>query len=315
MNKRELGRSGIKVAPFAFGGNVFGWTADEPTSFSLLDAFTSSGFDLIDTADVYVNWIPGLNGGESETILGRWFERSGKRTKVVLATKVGMEMKGAGKGLSRRYIVAAVEASLQRLKTDYIDLYQSHVDDADTPIEETLGAYEQLIKEGKVRAIGASNYTAARLTHALHVSREVGLPAYQTLQPHYNLYDRAEFEDAAQGVCIEHGLGVLTYFSLANGFLTGKYRTEQDLVGSSRAEAVKPYLNARGMRILDALDEVAEALAKTPAQIALAWLMGRPAVAAAIASATSLAQLDDLISAAHLSLPPDAIAKLDRASA
>jgi aryl-alcohol dehydrogenase-like predicted oxidoreductase len=315
MNKRELGRSGIEVAPFALGGNVFGWTADEPTSFSLLDAFTSSGCDLIDTADVYSNWIPGLNGGESETILGRWFERSGKRTKVVLATKVGMEMKGAGKGLSRRYIVAAVEASLRRLKTDYIDLYQSHVDDADTPIEETLGAYEQLIKEGKVRAIGASNYTAARLTHALHVSREAGLPGYETLQPHYNLYDRAEFEGAAQGVCIEHGLGVLTYFSLANGFLTGKYRAEQDLVGGSRAEAVKPYLNARGMRILDALDEVAEELAKTPAQIALAWLMGRPAVAAAIASATSLAQLDDLISAAHLSLPPDAIARLDRASA
>ena len=315
LNKRKLGHSGIEVAPFAFGGNVLGWTADEATSFSLLDAFSSSGFDLIDTADVYVNWVPGFNGGESETILGKWFARSGKRAKVVLAAKVGMEMGPSRKGLSKQYIIEAVEASLRRLNTDYIDLYQSHVDDVDTPLEETLEAYAQLIRQGKVRAIGASNHTAARLEESLQVSASAGLPSYQSLQPQYNLCDRAGFECDVQGICVKHGLGVLTYFSLANGFLTGKYRTDADLGSNARSAAVKPYLNPRGMAILAALDEVGQSLRVTPAQIALAWLSARPAVTAPIASATSLAQLDDLMAAAHLSLPAEAIATLDAASA
>jgi aryl-alcohol dehydrogenase-like predicted oxidoreductase len=315
LNKRKLGHSGIEVAPFAFGGNVLGWTADEATSFSLLDAFSSSGFNLIDTADVYVNWLPGFKGGESETILGKWFARSGKRAQVVLATKVGMEMGPGRKGLSKQYITEAVEASLRRLNTDYIDLYQSHLDDADTPIEETLEVYAQLIKQGKVRAIGASNHTAARLEENLEVSSRVGLPSYQSLQPHYNLYDRAEFESAAQDVCVKHGLGVLTYFSLANGFLTGKYRSSAHLGSSARSDAVKPYLTPRGMGILAALDQVGQSLGKTPAQIALAWLIAQPAVTAPIASATSLAQLDELMAAAHLKLPSEAIETLNAASA
>jgi aryl-alcohol dehydrogenase-like predicted oxidoreductase len=314
LDQRKLGHSGIEVAPFALGGNVFGWTADEATSFSILDAFSSSGFNLIDTADVYANWVPGLKGGESETVLGKWLARSGKRDKIVLATKVGMEMAPGRKGLSKQYITEAVEASLRRLNTDYIDLYQSHQDDPETPFEETLDTYDHLIKQGKVRAIGASNYTAARLEESLQVSSSKGLPAYQTLQPHYNLYDRAEFEGAARGVCEKHNIGVLSYFSLANGFLTGKYRTSEHLLNSARADAVKPYMNPRGMRILAALDEVALGLGKTPAQIALAWLIAQPTVAAPIASATSLAQLDDLMAAAHLSLPSEAIAMLNKAS-
>jgi aryl-alcohol dehydrogenase-like predicted oxidoreductase len=314
LDQRKLGHSGIEVAPFALGGNVFGWTADEATSFSILDAFTSSGFKLIDTADVYANWIPGLKGGESETILGKWLARSGKRDKIVLATKVGMEMAPGRKGLSKQYITEAVEASLRRLNTDYIDLYQSHQDDAGTPLEETLDTYDHLIKQGKVRAIGASNYTAARLEESLRVSSSKGLPAYQTLQPHYNLYDRAEFEGTARGVCEKYGIGVLSYFSLANGFLTGKYRTSGDLGTNARSDAVKPYMNPRGMRILAALDEVGKGLDKTPAQIALAWLIAQPTVAAPIASATSLAQLDDLMAAAHVSLPSEAVAMLNKAS-
>jgi aryl-alcohol dehydrogenase-like predicted oxidoreductase len=315
LDQRKLGHTGISVAPFALGGNVFGWTADEATSFSILDAFSSSGFNLIDTADVYANWIPGLKGGESETILGKWLARSGKRDKVVLATKVGMEMGPGQKGLSKQYITEAVEASLRRLNTDYIDLYQSHEDDAGTPLEETLDTYDRLIKQGKVRAIGASNYTAARLEESLKVSSSKGLPAYQTLQPHYNLYDRAEFESAARGVCEKYNIGVLSYFSLANGFLTGKYRTSGDLANSARGDSVKPYLNPRGMRILAALDEVGQGLGKTPAQIALAWLIAQPTVAAPIASATSLTQLDDLMAAAQVCLPSEAIAMLNKASA
>ncbi|AJZ64062.1 aldo/keto reductase family protein [Paraburkholderia fungorum] len=314
MEQRKLGHTGISVAPFALGGNVFGWTVDETTSFSILDVFSSSGFNLIDTADVYANWIPGLKGGESETILGKWLARSGKRDKIVLATKVGMEMAPGQKGLSKRYIIEAVEASLRRLNTDYIDLYQSHEDDRGTPLEETLDTYDVLIKQGKVRAIGASNYSAARLEESLQVSSSKGLPAYQTLQPHYNLYDRAEFESAARGVCEKYNIGVLSYFSLANGFLTGKYRNSGDLTGSARSDAVKPYMNPRGMRILAALDEVGQGLGKTPAQIALAWLIAQPTVAAPIASATSLRQLDDLMAAAHVRLPSEAIAMLNKAS-
>jgi aryl-alcohol dehydrogenase-like predicted oxidoreductase len=314
LDQRKLGHTGISVTPFALGGNVFGWTADETTSFSILDAFSSSGFNLIDTADVYANWIPGLKGGESETILGKWLARSGKRDKIVLATKVGMEMGPGQKGLSKRYIIEAVEASLRRLNTDYIDLYQSHEDDRGTPLEETLDTYDLLIKQGKVRAIGASNYSAARLEESLQVSSSKGLPAYQTLQPHYNLYDRAEFESAARGVCEKYNIGVLSYFSLANGFLTGKYRTSGDLASSARSDAVKPYMNPRGMRILAALDEVGQGLGKTPAQIALAWLIAQPTVAAPIASATSLRQLDDLMAAAHVRLPSEAIAILSKAS-
>jgi aryl-alcohol dehydrogenase-like predicted oxidoreductase len=314
LNKRKLGHSGIEVAPFAFGGNVLGWTADEATSFSLLDAFSSSGFNLIDTADIYVNWLPGFKGGESETIIGKWLARSGKRAKVVLATKVGMEMSPGRTGLSKRYIIEAVEESLRRLNTDYIDLYQSHRDDAETPLEETLEAYAQLIKQGKVRAIGASNYTAERLEDSLQVSVSTGLPSYQCLQPHYNLYDRAGFERTAQAVCEKNGLGVLTYFSLANGFLTGKYRSSLDLGTGARSDAVKPYMNARGMNILAALDDVSSLLDTTPAQVALAWLIAQPTVTAPIASATSLAQLDELMVAAHLTLPPAAIETLNRAS-
>ncbi|MEA3110832.1 MAG: hypothetical protein QOG58_631 [Caballeronia sp.] len=314
MDKRKLGHSGIEVAPFAFGGNVLGWTADEATSFSLLDAFSSSGFNLIDTADIYVNWLPGFKGGESETIIGKWLARSGKRSKVVLATKVGMEMGPGRTGLSKRYIIEAVEASLRRLNTEYVDLYQSHRDDADTPFEETLEAYAQLIKQGKVRAIGASNYAAERLEESLQVSASTGLPSYQTLQPHYNLYDRAEFESAARAVCAKNDVGVLTYFSLANGFLTGKYRSASNLGTGARSDAVKPYVNPRGMNILAALDETGALLGKTAAQIALAWLIAQPAVTAPIASATSLAQLDELMAAAHLKLPPEAIDTLNRAS-
>jgi aryl-alcohol dehydrogenase-like predicted oxidoreductase len=314
LDQRKLGHSGIDVAPFALGGNVFGWTADEATSFSLLDAFTSSGFNLIDTADIYANWAPGLQGGESESILGKWFARGGKRSQVVLATKVGMEMGPDRKGLSRRYILDAVDVSLRRLQTDYIDLYQSHQDDADTPFDETLEAYAQLIKQGKVRVIGASNYSAERLKASLKVSAETGLPAYQTLQPHYNLYDRAGFEGGAKRVCEQYGCGVLTYFSLANGFLTGKYRDATRLGNGARADAVRPYLNPRGMRILGALDAVSEGLGKKPAQIALAWLMAQPTVVAPIASATSLVQLDELMASASLRLPAEAMRMLDSAS-
>jgi aryl-alcohol dehydrogenase-like predicted oxidoreductase len=250
MRTRGLGNSRLQVGPLAFGGNVFGWTADEPTSFRLLDAFVAAGFNLIDTADVYSRWAPGHQGGESETILGRWLRRSGKRNHVVIATKVGMEMGPAEKGLARSYILKAVERSLQRLQTDYIDLYQAHTDDEATPLEETLGAFAALIKQGKVRAIGASNYSAERLAQALRVSKENGLPRYECLQPLYNLYDRAPFEEALEPLCVKKGLGVITYFSLAAGFLTGKYRTEADLSQSPRGAKVKSYLNERGQGIL-----------------------------------------------------------------
>ncbi|HKQ05107.1 MAG TPA: aldo/keto reductase [Blastocatellia bacterium] len=315
MEKRQLGKSELQVAPLAFGGNVFGWTADEPTSFRLLDAFVAAGFNLIDTADLYSRWKPGNQGGESETIIGKWLRQRGNRDRVIIATKVGMDMGGGKKGLSASYIQRAAEDSLARLQTDYIDLYQSHTDDADTPLEETLGAFAQLVEQGKVRAIGASNYSGKRLAEAIDVSRKHGYPRYESLQPNYNLYDRAEYETDMEPVCLEHSVGVISYYSLASGFLTGKYRSEADLAKSPRGKGVQAYLNERGFRILQALDEVAGAYHSTPAQVALAWLIARPSITAPIASATSLEQLDDLIAAAHLKLDRAAIEKLDQASA
>ncbi len=315
MEKRRLGNSGLTIHPLALGGNVFGWTADEPTSFRLLDAFVEAGFDLIDTADVYSHWVPGHKGGESETILGKWLKRSGNRQNVIIATKVGKELSPDRKGLSKSYILRAAEDSLKRLQTDYIDLYQSHADDPETPLEETLEAFGRLIGDGKVRAIGASNYGAERLSQALEASGRSGLPAYQSLQPLYNLYDRAEYESELEPICLERQLGVLCYFPLASGFLTGKYRSEKDLSGRARAELVKKYLDERGYRILGALDRVAEKHRSTPAAVALAWLIARPGITAPIASATTLDQLNALIGATRLTLAPSSIEKLTLASA
>jgi aryl-alcohol dehydrogenase-like predicted oxidoreductase len=315
MEMRNLGRSGIRVAPLAFGGNVFGWTADEASSFTLLDKFTESGFNLIDTADTYSRWVPGHLGGESEVIIGKWLKHTGKRDAAVIATKVGMEMAPDKKGLSKPYIRQAVEDSLRRLQTDYIDLYQSHADDPDTPQEETLDAYADLVKEGKIRAIGASNFSADRLLQALTISERHGYPRYESLQPLYNLYNRAEYESTLEPICREHELGVICYYGLASGFLTGKYRSEQDLAKSTRGQGVKKYLNDRGFRILAALDEVAKRCQATPAQVALAWLISRPTVTAPIASATSLDQLDELMAAVDLKLDQEALALLDQASA
>jgi aryl-alcohol dehydrogenase-like predicted oxidoreductase len=314
MKKRSLGNSGLEVGPLAFGGNVFGWTADERTSFKLLDAFVVAGFSLVDSADVYSRFAPGNRGGESETIIGKWLKQGGRRDKVIIATKVGLEMAPDRKGLSMAYILRAAEDSLRRLQTDYIDLYQSHRDDPDTPLDETLQAYAQLMEQGKVRAIGASNYSAERLSHALTFSRRHELPRYETLQIEYNLYDRAEYEETLEPVCIENGLGVLSYFSLASGFLTGKYRSAADLANKARGDFVKKYLNERGFRVLDALDQVAKRLYATPAQVALAWLMARPTVTAPIASATSLAQLKELIGATKLKLDQGSMDLLNWAS-
>ena len=315
MKKRKLGNSGIKSYPLAFGGNVFGWTVTESMSFTLLDAFVEAGFSLIDTADVYSRWVPGHSGGESETIIGKWLKRSGKREKVVIATKVGNEMGPSRKGLSRSYIMRAVEDSLKRLQTDYIDLYQSHSDDLGTPLEETFEAYAQLIKGGKVRAIGASNYTADRLAQALQVNENKGYPAYQSLQPLFNLYDRADYEKELEPFCREKGLGVISYFSLASGFLTGKYRSEADMAKSARRDMVKKYLNQRGLRILASLDRVAQQYDATPATVALAWLINRPGITAPIASATNLEQLSELIAATKFQLTPASIELLNQASA
>ena len=315
MEKRKLGNSGISIAPLMFGGNVFGWTADEAMSFKLLDAFVGAGFDAIDTADVYSKWVPGHKGGESETILGKWLKARGGRDKLIIATKVGMEMGPGRKGLAPAYIKQSVDASLQRLQTDYIDLYQSHEDDPKTPFEETLSTYADLMRAGKVRAIGASNYGAERLEEALKTSKAKGLPAYQSLQPQYNLYDREGYEEKLEPLCVSSGLGVLSYFSLARGFLTGKYRSEADLSKSPRGGGIKRYLNERGTRILDALDRVAQQKQSTPARVALAWAMARPSITSAIASASTVAQLQDLIAATQLQLDAGAIEALNRASA
>jgi aryl-alcohol dehydrogenase-like predicted oxidoreductase len=303
------------VAPLALGGNVFGWTVGEADAFPLLDTFVAAGFNLIDTADVYPKWVSGNQGGESEAIIGNWLKRSGKRHEVVIATKVGMEMGPNKKGLSKDYIKRAAEDSLRRLQTDYIDLYQSHEDDPQTPLEETLEAYSDLIEQGKVRAIGASNYSAARLAEALDMNRRLGLARYESLQPLYNLYDRAVYEDQLEPLCVEEGVGVIPYYSLAAGFLSGKYRSEDDLSKSARGGTVKKYLNERGFRILDALDQVAARYDSIPARVALAWVIARPSITAPIASATSLAQLNDLIESTKLQLDQEAIALLDRASA
>ena len=313
--KRELGNSGLTVAPLALGGNVFGWTADEKTSFRLLDAFTAGGGDLIDTADVYSAWVPGHKGGESENVLGKWLKRSGNRKKVLIATKVGKEMGPGRKGLSKPYILRAVEDSLRRLQTDYIDLYQAHADDPETPLEETLEAFAQLTREGQVRAIGASNYNAERLSKALQVSERQGVPAYRSIQPLYNLYDRAEYETELESLCREKGLGVIPYFPLASGFLTGKYRSEKDLAGRARGDMVKKYMDDRGFRILDALDRLARKYHSAPATVALAWLIARPGITAPIASATSLDQLNELMKSLELELDPSSIELLNRASA
>lgn len=315
MEYRELGRSGLQVSRLCLGGNVFGWTADEAISFSLLDAWVDAGMNFVDTADVYSRWAPGHHGGESETVIGRWLKRSGKRDRVVIATKVGKDMGDGRVGLGGDYIRRAVEASLQRLQTDVIDLYQSHDDDPNTPLAETLGAYADLIRAGKVRAIGASNHSAARLSEALAVSAKLGLPRYESLQPLYNLVERAAFEAELEAACVENGLGVINFYALASGFLTGKYRGETDLGKSARGQGVKKYLSERGLRVLAALDAVAQRLNATPAQVALAWQIARPSITAPIASATSLPQLSGLVAAARLRLDADAIRAIDAASA
>jgi len=314
MEKRQLGRSGIMVAPLAFGGNVFGWTADQAMSFRLLDAFVASGFNLIDTADVYSRWNPGNTGGESETIIGAWLKARGNRQQVVIATKLGSDMGDGKKGLSRAYMLRAVEDSLRRLQTDYIDLYQSHRDDPDTPMTDVLETYLRLIEQGKVRAIGASNFTAARLAEAQETSRRHGLPRYESVQPLYNLVERAAFEGELEALCRREQIGVINYYSLASGFLTGKYRSEADLASRARGAGAGKYLNERGQCVLAALDAVAARHRATPAQIALAWLIARPAITAPIASATSPEQWAELATAPEIKLDSRAIAQLDQAS-
>ena len=315
MNRRKLGNTGFDVAPLAFGGNVFGWTVDEATSVRLLDAFVDAGFNLIDTADSYSRWVTGHQGGESETIIGRWIAARGRHDDVVIATKVGSDMGLGRKCLRKDYILQAAEASLRRLQIDAIDLYQSHWDDETTALDETLEAYATLIAQGKVRAIGASNLSADRLQQALDVSARNDLPRYLTLQPPYNLYDRATFEGPLASLCIREGIGVISYFALAAGFLTGKYRSEADFAKSARGGGMSKYLNARGLRILAALDRVAADKHATPAAVALAWLIDRPGLTAPIASATSVEQLGELIAATRLRLDADAVRVLDQASA
>jgi aryl-alcohol dehydrogenase-like predicted oxidoreductase len=313
MEKRKLGNSGLEIAPLMLGGNVLGWTADEATSFRLLDRFVAAGLNAIDTADVYSAWVAGHQGGESETVIGNWLKARGGRSKVVIATKVGWDQKQGG--LARDRIMAKAEASLRRLQSDYIDLYQSHLDDPATPLEETLAAHEALLKQGKVRAIGCSNHTAPRLKQALQVSAEKGLPRYESLQPHYNLYQRADYERELEPLVLQEGIGVIPYYSLASGFLTGKYRSQADLGKSPRGGGAGAMLNDRGRRILAALDDVAARTRSTPAGVALAWLMARPGITAPIASATTLGQLDELIAATRLQLDAAAIGDLDAASA
>lgn len=314
MEMRKLGGSGIETPPIVLGGNVFGWTVDEAAGFRILDAFVDAGFTSIDTADVYSKWVPGHVGGESEALIGKWMRLRGNRSRVRIFTKVGMDLGGGKKGLSRSRIFQAVDESLAHLQTDYIDLYQSHVDDANTPFEEMLGAYADLIKQGKVRAIGASNYKASRLAEALEVSKKSGLPRYETLQPEYSLVERAKYEEDLQPLCVKENIGVINYYPIASGFLTGKYRSEADLKKSPRGHGVKAYMNERGFRILAALDRVAKSKAATPVQIALAWCMARPGITAPIVSATSLDQLNELLGAVNVKLDRASIELLDQAS-
>jgi len=314
MPQRKLGNSGAQVSPIVLGGNVFGWTIDEKRSFEVLDAFVDRGYNFIDTADVYSAWVPGHSGGESETILGKWFAQSGKREKVFLATKVGSEMP-EGKGLSRDWIAREVESSLKRLQTEYIDLYQSHVDDESVPLEETLAAYDALVKAGKVRLIGASNYKGVRLTEAIELAKKNNLPVYQSLQPNYNLHTREDYERDLEPVVLKYGLGVIPYFSLASGFLTGKYKTRQDVAGTKREGLLGKYFDERGENILKALASVAAETGAAQATIALAWLLARPGITAPIASATSVEQLQDLFAAAELKLTEAQLRTLTDASA
>lgn len=311
MEKRRLGSSSLEIAPLVFGGNVLGWTVDEKTGFLLLDEFVHSGFNCIDTADVYSAWVPGHKGGESETIIGNWLKRSGKRKDVLIATKAGYGMSGNKNDLSKKYILSAVESSLKRLQTDYIDLYQAHVDDPGTPQEETLEAFTALVRSGKVRAIGCSNFSAERLEAALGISKEKTLAAYCSLQPEYNLYDREKYERELQPVCIRHNVGVIPYFPLAAGFLTGKYRNEKDTEGKARGARVKKYFTERGSRILEALGEVAKKHNSTPAGVALAWILHQPGITAPIASATSPEQLRNLMEGVQLRLTHEDLEKLN----
>jgi aryl-alcohol dehydrogenase-like predicted oxidoreductase len=324
MQHRNLGRSGIAVPPIVFGGNVFGWTLDKAASFRILDRLVDVGLTGIDTADVYSAWVPGNQGGESEAIIGEWLAARGARSKVTILTKVGMQMgprDAAGNGpkhavgLSRRWIMESVDASLKRLRTDVIDLYQAHKDDPETPLEETLSAFAELMKAGKVRAIGASNYTAPRLKEALDTSARLGLPRYETMQPQYNLMEREGFEAELGPLCAREGLGVINYYALASGFLSGKYRSAADFGKSPRGGGMAKYLTPRGHAVLAALDAIAKDLSATPAQVALGWLLAKPVVTAPISSATNGAQIDDLVKAASLTIPAEAVAKLDAASA
>ncbi len=313
--RRALGRSGLQVAPIALGGNVFGWTVDQPTGFRILDAFVDAGFNLVDTADTYSIWIDGHQGGESESLIGEWLHRGGRRDEVVLATKVGMDMGSRGKGLSSEHIRSSIEGSLARLQTDHVDLYQAHIDDKTVPLDESLGTFADLIHQGKVRAIGASNFEPDRLEEALAVSQDRGFPRYETLQSNYNLLDRRPFESTLASVCRAHGLGVIAYRGLASGFLTGKYRSATDAKKSPRGNRAVKNLDERGLRILESLDSVAARLDARPASVALAWLLARPVVTAPIASVTSVEQLRELLAAASLTLDAAALTELDRASA
>ena len=313
MEKRKLGNSELEIAPFVLGGNVFGWTIDEQTSFAVLDGFLDAGFNMVDTADVYSSWAQGNKGGESETIIGKWLNSRGNRSKVNIATKVGSDM-GADKSLKKSYILKAVESSLKRLQTDYIDLYQSHWDDLNTPVGETLDAYNELIGQGKVRVIGASNFSKERLKEAIDYSNKNNLPRYETFQPRYNMYDRDEYEKEYEQLCVQNNIGVIPYYGLASGFLSGKYRHKSDFSKSPRGGGMEKYMNERGMRILDALDEVSKKYQVQPATIALSWLMTRPGITAPIASATSKEQLNDLAKAATLKLDADSINQLTKAS-
>ena len=314
MEYRQLGNTGMQVAPLTLGGNIFGWTIEEATSFEILDGFSRAGFNLVDTADVYSRWKPGNSGGESETIIGNWMKLRGNRSNMIIATKVGSDMGIGKKSLAKNYILQAAEASLKRLQTDYIDLYQTHWDDPDTPVEETLQAYQQLIQEGKVRFIGASNLSPERLTASLQLSKEKGYPAYQTFQPLYNLVEREAFEKELETVCVNNHLAVINYYSLASGFLTGKYRGEGDLSKSPRGGGAKKYLNEKCFRVLATLDSVAEEHNCTPASVAIAWLVARPSVTAPIASATNTQQLKFLMDGASLQLTSENIELLNKVS-
>jgi aryl-alcohol dehydrogenase-like predicted oxidoreductase len=315
MEKRNLGNTDLEIYPIVFGGNVFGWTIDEKKSFELLDEFSRAGFNCIDTADVYSRWAPGNSGGESESIIGKWMKQKKNRSEIIVATKVGSDMGNGKKGLKKEYIIKAAEDSLKRLQTDYIDLYQTHFDDESTPVQETLEAYEILKKDGKIRWIGTSNMSPERLKESLATSAEKSLPAYQTLQPHYNLYEREKFENGLEPLCFGHSLGVITYYSLESGFLTGKYRTKADLDKSPRGGKMDKYFDERGLRILAALDEIADATNSNPATVALAWLLHRPSVTAPIVSATTIDQLKDIISAPKLDLDANMVRHLTSESA